>query len=154
MKIEVNFNLIGVVPVPRSIFTLINQGVLTQSDLFWYMVFITQAEFGHMYTTVGVVTAGDKVIAEQLNCDPTTVNKKRNKLIKIGLLKNHKEGTQISNYQMFTPNKKSGVVPITTAAIKDNGQEAASKLFLNEDDFLKKRQELIERQSHKLTQNL
>lgn len=154
MKREVPFNLIGVIPVSRSVYTLINQKILTQSDLFWYLLFASQAEFGHKITKIGVITAGDKIIAQQLNCDPTTVNKKRNGLIKLGLLKPHAEGTEITNYEMFTANKKSGVVPVTTSVIQKEGQKGASELFQNKEQFLKKRQEIIESQSYKSSQKL
>jgi len=154
MKKEVEFNLIGTIPIPRIIFTLVNQNTITMSELSWYILFISQAEFGHKYTKIGIITAGDKIIAKELNCDPTTVNKKRNKLIKLGLLKTHPEGTEITNYEMFTPNKKSGVVPITTSVIREEGQKNASELFQNKEQFLKKRQEIIENQRQHLVQNL
>ena len=154
MKREIDFNLIGTLSIPRCIASLINQRKITMNDYAWYTIFAQQAEFGHKYTTIGVVTAGDKIIGKQLNYDPTTVNKKRNKLIRVGLLKTVPEGTKISNYQLFTQNRKSGVVPTTTSVLENEGQEGTSKLFQNEELFMKKRQEIIENQSYKSVQKL
>jgi len=152
MKIEIPFNLIGTLSVPRSILTLVNEKILTMNDLSWYVVFVMQSDFGHKYKTHGVITAGDRIIAQQLKCDPTTVNKKRNKLIKSGLLEENGLLTEIANFKMFEGGRNSLVVPVTTKRLKE-GQKKTSELFQNNDLYKKKCQEIIEFQSYKLTQN-
>jgi len=152
MKIEIPFNLIGTLSVPRSILTLVNEKILTMNDLSWYVVFVMQSDFGHKYKTHGVITAGDRIIAQQLKCDPTTVNKKRNKLIKSGLLEENGLLTEIANFKMFEGGRNSLVVPVTTKTLKE-GQKKTSELFQNNDLYKKKCQEIIEFQSYKLTQN-
>jgi len=153
MKVEIPFRLAGTLNVPRVILSLVNQKILTMNDLSWYLVFVMESDFGHQYKTHGVITAGDKIIAEQLKCDPTTVNKKRNKLIKLGLLKENGSLTEVANYEMFEGGRNSLVVPVTTKTLKE-GQKNTSELFQNQDTYKKKCQEIIEFQSHKLTQNL
>ena len=152
MKIEIPFNLIGTLSVPRSILTLVNEKILTMNDLSWYVVFVMQSDFGHKYKTHGVITAGDRIIAQQLKCDPTTANKKRNKLIKSGLLEENGLLTEIANFKMFEGGRNSLVVPVTTKTLKE-GQKKTSELFQNNDLYKKKCQEIIEFQSYKLTQN-
>lgn len=152
MKIERAFKYKGTLSVPRSVLTLVNEKILTMNDLSWYLVFAMETDFGHQYKTHGVITAGDKIIAEQLKCDPTTVNKKRNKLIKLGLLKENGSLTEIANYEMFVGGRNSLVVPVTTKTLKE-GLKNTSELFQNPETYKKKCQEINEFQSHKLTQN-
>lgn len=158
MKVERAFKYKGTLSVPRSILTLVNEKILTMNDLSWYLVFAMQTDFGHQYKTRGVITAGDKIVAKALKCDPTTVNKKRNKLIKVGLLKETRKDeeygllTEIANYEMFTGGRNSMVVPVTTKTLNE-GLKETSELFQNEETYKKKCQEINEFQSHKLIQN-
>jgi len=152
MKIDLAFNYKGTLSVPRSVLTLIYEEIITMNDLSWYLVFTMQSDFGHKYKTHGVITAGDRIIAQQLKCDPTTVNKKRNKLIKLGLLTENGSLTEIANFKMFEGGRNSLVVPVTNKTLKE-GQKTTSELFQNPELFKKKCQEISESQSYKLTQN-
>jgi hypothetical protein len=154
MKREVPFNLVGNISIPRAIVTLINQGQITTNDLSWYLIFAMEADFGHKYKTHGVVTAGDSIIAQELNCDPTTVCKKRNRLIKLGLLKTDDKKTKVTNYQLFLGTKNSLVVPIFSSYLKNGDQKSVSDFFLDEDIYMKISQDFTEKQRQRFIQKL
>jgi len=144
MKIEIPININGSLPVPRAITCLINQKIITISDFGWYLIFVMQADFGHKYKTYGVITRGDQIIADEYNCDFTTVFKKRKKLIKVGLLKTDGKYTSISNYELFTRKDKT-IIPIIGEINKTNNKKTLSEYFLKKDIFLKKQQDFIEK---------
>lgn len=152
MKIEIPINLKGSLPVPRAVTSLINQNLITISDLGWYLIFVMQADFGHKYKTYGVITKGDQIIANECGCNVTTVFKKRKKLIKVGLLKIKGKNTAISNYELFTRNDKT-IIPIISKVIKEEDQKNLSELFFKKEIFLKKQQDFIEKRREKYLEN-
>ena len=161
MKKEINFKLYGTVSFPRAIITLVNQKIISMNDLSWYFIFVVQADFGHMFQTHGIITSGDSIIARELGCDPTTVNKKRNKLIRIGLLKTNTNLTEISNYRLFSKPSESlvtkiidPIVKISNSILIKSDQKTASDYFLNKELYMKICQDFTESQRLKLLEKL
>lgn len=144
MKIEIKINLTGSLPVPRAVSCLVNQRIITISDLGWYLLFVMQADFGHKYKTYGVVTKSDSILAQEINCNPTTVFKKRKKLIKVGLLKKLDKNTIVSAYELFTRADKT-IVPIINQINKTGDKRELANCFIDITNFLNKQQEFIEK---------
>lgn len=153
MKVNIPINLNGRVAVPRSVISLIDKQNLSVSDFGWYLLFVTQTDFGSKYKTYGVITKGDITIAEFIGTDPSTVNKKRKRLIKLGLLKEIDRNTLISNFDLYDGKNKT-VVEMTARMVRNGEIETVKEFYKNPNLFLQKQQDYLAERRQKYLQRL
>lgn len=144
MKFEIPINLVGTLPVPRAIICLLNQGLISISDFGWYMIFLTQADFGHAYGNYAIVTKSDKVIAKEILKNESTVFKARKKLIKVGILKTVDRKTLVSNFDLF--NKKNKVsINVLSQTDGEEKQKILANYFIDNERYMQKQKDFIEK---------
>lgn len=103
MKIKYKTNLKGYITVLRSISLLLKDNTLDLSLLGAYLLFVMQADWDKKHDNYTMIIRDDKQLASEWGCSQSTVNRKRNQLIKMGLLKVENGITQVTNFSMFVP---------------------------------------------------
>lgn len=101
MKIKYKANFAGYICVLRSVQLLLTFPAVNFTLLGAYLAFVMQADFGKKNTNYEVILRDDYELAKEWQCSPSTVNRNRRALIKIGLLQEQNGLTKITNFSMF-----------------------------------------------------
>lgn len=85
----------------RGIQYLLNQKIITITQLGYYICFVSQADFDRDHPNYAVILRGDKELAKEWQCNKSTVYKNRTLLIDKGLLKQKNGLTLVTNFHAF-----------------------------------------------------